>query len=100
MEHCLYDIVGWIREKIRPDALLVEEHISLIACVGRGMSHKLGLSGQLLSELGAHDINVKIIELTSDELGIVFGIDDDKFEEAIRCIYAKFIAEEKKERIQ
>ena len=95
--NCLYDIVGWIREKIKPDALMVEEHIALIACVGRGMNHKLGLSGQLLSELGAHGINVKIIELTSDELGIVFGIDDDTFEEAIRCIYAKFIAEEKKE---
>ena len=94
---CLYDIVGWIRERIKPDALMVEEHISLIACVGRGMQKKPGLAGKLLSQLGAEDINVKIIELTSDELGIVFGIDDDRYEDAIRCIYDKFIAEEKKE---
>ncbi|MCR5795654.1 MAG: aspartate kinase [Solobacterium sp.] len=96
IEQCLYEIVGRIRKEIRPDELKIEEHIALIAIVGRGMKQVPGMSGRLLSEFGHNKINIKIINQSSDELSIVVGVENRDFEKAIRCIYDKFITEERK----
>lgn len=91
---CLYDIVGRLRENLRPDDLRIEDHVALIAVVGRAMKEKPGMSGKLLSEFGNNQINIKIINQSSDELSIVVGVMNRDFEKAIRCIYDKFITEE------
>ena len=44
----------------------------------------------------AIQINIKVINQSSDELSIVVGVDNRDFEKAIRCIYDKFISGEKK----
>lgn len=94
VKDCLYDIVGRIKEEFHPDTLRVEEHIALIAVVGRAMKDKPGMSGRFLSEFGSNQINIKIINQSSDELSIVVGVENRDFEKAVRCIYEKFIAEE------
>ncbi len=95
VDSCLYDIVGKIKEELKPDTLRIEDHISLIAVVGRAMKDAPGMSGKLLSEFGANSINIKVINQTSDELTICVGVNDRDFEKAIQCIYDKFVKEEK-----
>ncbi len=95
VEHCLYDIVGRLKEEIRPDDLRIEDHLALIAVVGRAMKDQPGMSGRLLSEFGSNEINIKVINQSCDELSIVVGVHNRDFEKAINCIYERFIAEEK-----
>ena len=96
VEHCLYDIVGKLKEMIHPDDLRIEDHLALIAIVGRAMKDQVGISGRLLSEFGSNEINIKTISQSCDELSIVVGVHNRDFEKAIRCIYDRFIKEEEK----
>ncbi len=96
VDQCLYEIVGRLKKEFQPDDLKIEDHLALVAVVGRGMKQVPGMSGRFLSEFGRNHINIKIINQSSDELSIVVGVENRDFEKAIRCIYDKFIAEENK----
>ncbi len=91
---CLYEVVAKIKEEIKPDELIVEDRMALIAVVGRAMKQVPGMSGKLLSEFGRNEINIKVINQSADELSIVVGVDNKDFEKAIKCIYDRFIKEE------
>ena len=60
------------------------------------MKNQPGMSGRLLSEFGSNEINIKVINQSSDELSIVVGVENRDFEKAIRCIYDKFVRDEEK----
>lgn len=94
VDQCLYEIVGRLKKEFQPDDLKIEDHLALVAVVGRGMKQVPGMSGQFLSEFGRNQINIKIINQSSDELSIVVGVDNRDFEKAIKCIYDRFITEE------
>lgn len=96
VEQCLYEIVARLRKEFRPDDLKIDEHLALVAVVGRAMKQAPGMSGRLLSEFGRNQINIRVINQSSDELSIVVGVDNRDFEKAVHAIYAKFIAEEKR----
>ena len=96
IDHCLYEVVGRIKKELTPDELKIEDHLALVAVVGRGMKKMPGASGRFLSEFGRNSINIKIINQSADELSIVVGVTNQDFEKAIRCIYDKFIREEEK----
>ncbi|MBR4455026.1 MAG: aspartate kinase [Solobacterium sp.] len=96
VDHCLYDIVGELKEQFRPDDIRIEDHLSLIAIVGRAMTNQPGMSGRLLSAFGSNQINIKVISQSCDELSIVVGVHNRDFEKAIQCIYDRFITEEGK----
>ena len=96
IDRCVYEIAAQIRTQLKPDDLKVEDHVALVAIVGRGMKEVPGISGQLLSEFGRNKVNLKVISQTSDELCIVVGVMNRDFEKAIRCIYDKFVTEERK----
>ena len=96
VDHCIYEIMARLKKEFSPDDLRIEEHLALVAIVGRGMRSVPGMSGRLLSEFGRNAVNLKIINQSSDELSIVVGVENRDFEKAIRCIYDRFIAEERK----
>ena len=91
---CLYEIIGRIREELKPEELHIEEHVAIIAIVGRAMKQQPGISGRLISEFGNNGINIKVLSQTNAERCIEVGVLDRDFEKAIRCIYEKFIKEE------
>ena len=95
VEQCLYEIVERLRKEFKPDDLKIDEHLALVAVVGRAMKQVPGMSGRLLSEFGRNQINIRVINQSSDELSIVVGVDNRDFEKAVHAIYTKFIAEEK-----
>lgn len=95
VEQCLYEIVARLRKEVKPDDLKIDEHLALVAVVGRAMKQVPGMSGRLLSEFGRNQINIRVINQSSDELSIVVGVDNRDFEKAVHAIYTKFIAEEK-----
>lgn len=97
INHCLYEIIGDLKESLKPEDIRVEDHQALIAVVGREMKQRAGISGQLLSEFGRNKINIRTLSQSSYELTIMIGVSDDDFDNAIKAIYEKFVAEEKKQ---
>ena len=87
----LYDILSLLKDELKCDDIHVTDDISLIAVVGRAMVNKKGISGKIFATLGENGVNVKIISQGTDEICIVVGVETKDFENAIKCIYKKFI---------
>ncbi|MBO4409385.1 MAG: aspartate kinase [Spirochaetales bacterium] len=86
----LYEIIGEIKTKCKPDDVSVQDDIALIAAVGRKMIFRPGISGKVFHALGKEGINIRTIAQGSDELAIIVGVDNSQFENTIRVLYHSF----------
>lgn len=91
LEGKLDDVVHGINHACKPDKISVFENMALIATVGRGMSHHVGVSGKLFSALGNAGVNIRMIDQGSSEMNIIIGVEGSDFEKAIKVIYAAFV---------
>ena len=76
---------------MRPDRIEVLRDLALIATVGEGMIHKLGMSGRLFSALGNAGVNVRMIDQGASEINIIVGVAASDYEKAVGVIYEAFV---------
>ncbi len=88
----IYAIVSDIQREIQPDQVRVLEGLALISVVGRNMSARPGTSGRVFGVIGEEGINVRMIMQSAQEINIIFGVNNDDFDRAIRVIYDNFVA--------
>ena len=69
----------------------VNDQMSIIATVGRGMVHNCGTAARLFSAMSRARINVRMIDQGSSELSIIVGVNDSDFEATIHAIYHEFV---------
>ncbi len=94
----LYEVLGELQKKLKPNSITVSEHIAIVAAVGRKMAYRLGTSGKLFAALGKNGVNVRMITQGPDELNIIVGVEEKNFEQAIRVLYNSFVnVKEKKQ---
>lgn len=86
----IYDVISDIQKSCRPDDVRVQEDIALVAAVGRKMTSRPGISGRLFRALGENGINIRTIAQGADELSIIIGVENAKFETAIQVMYNGF----------
>ena len=91
IERDLYTIMAEIKRDVQPDTLDVHHHIAVVAAVGRKMAFRPGISGKIFAALGEADINIRMINQGPDELNIIFGVDNNDFEAAIKVLYNSFV---------
>ena len=84
------EITDRINAAVHPDYLAIEDNLALVAVVGRGMAGTPGTACRVFNALAREDINIRMIDQGSSELNIIVGVNEDKFEDAIRAIYAEF----------
>ena len=72
-------------------AVTVNDNMSIIATVGRGMVHNCGTAARLFSAMSRSRINVRMIDQGSSELSIIVGVNDSDFEATIHAIYHEFV---------
>ena len=72
-------------------AISVNDNMSIIATVGRGMVHNCGTAARLFSAMSRARINVRMIDQGSSELSIIVGVNDSDFEATIHAIYHEFV---------
>ncbi len=87
----IYEIIARLKKTLDCDNISVLDKIAMIAVVGRAMKNKPGMSGLLFGQLGANNINIKIINQGADEIDIIIGVENKDFEKTISSIYDKFI---------
>ena len=86
----LYDIMADIQKTCRPDDILIQDNIALVAAVGRKMTFKPGISGKIFKALGERNVNIRTIAQGADELSIIVGVENENYETAIKVLYEGF----------
>lgn len=84
-------ILEEIRRQLKPDKVYVEKNLALIAMVGEGMVHTVGIAAKIFSALKDAGINVRIINQGASEMNVIIGISADDYENAVRSLYAAFV---------
>jgi aspartate kinase len=85
------EVIDEIRRSLEPDRVHLVEDLALIAVVGEGMSHTIGIAGRVFSCLAGAKVNVRVINQGASELNIIVGVGPDDFERAVQSLYAEFV---------
>lgn len=83
-------LIRKIEEQLKPDEIKTEFGISLIAVVGEGLLHKVGVLGQATSALANAGVNIKLVNQGSSEISMIFGIDATDEKKAVDALYKEF----------
>jgi aspartate kinase len=84
-------VLAEIRETLRPDQLDFVPSIALIAIVGEGMSHTVGIAAKVFIALRDTKVNVRIINQGASELNIIVGVVPEDYERALSALYQAFV---------
>jgi aspartate kinase len=83
-------IVRDIEDKLDPDELRTEFGIALVAVVGEGLLHKIGVLSTAAGALSKAGINIKMVNQGSSEISMIFGIDASDEKKALSALYQEF----------
>jgi aspartate kinase len=84
-------VIASINKRVRPDSVVVEDGLALLAVVGRGMVKAKGTAARVFAAISAAGINIRMIDQGSSELNIIIGVEEHDLEKALRSIYAEFV---------
>lgn len=88
LEPCKEDLFEEIRQTLRPDYLGLTERLSMIAIIGEQTTESSDANVRALSALTAAGIPISTINQGAGKLNLLVGVPEEKYEEAIRAIYA------------
>ena len=91
LEDKLDDVLEAFRQQLKPDEIIVEDSIALIAVVGRRMHRSIGVSARICTALAGKGINIKMLNQGTNEINVIIGVEACDFEEACRVLYAEFV---------
>ncbi len=80
-------ILAELRIYCQPDSISVSPGMSLIAIVGRGMIQSPGIAARIFTALAEAGVNIRMISQGASELSIIVGVEDSRFEDAVRALH-------------
>lgn len=86
------DIVDEIKRNLLPDSVKYVPDLALLAVVGEGMIHTVGIAAKVFTALRDAKVNVGVINQGASEVNIIIGVHPEDYERALRAIYAAFVA--------
>ncbi|MFT5368214.1 MAG: aspartate kinase, partial [Candidatus Latescibacterota bacterium] len=84
-------LVADITRILEPDRVELISGLALIATVGEGMSHRVGIAARLFGALSQASVNVRVIDQGASEINIIVGVEEADLKRAIEAIYQAFI---------
>ncbi|MBP1572533.1 MAG: aspartate kinase [Oscillospiraceae bacterium] len=87
------EVLAGIHRNCKPDSIVIETGLALIAIVGRGMRATRGTAGRIFSALAHARVNVNMIDQGSSELNIIVGVSEEDFDTAMKSIYDIFVTQ-------
>ncbi len=84
-------IIASINKRVRPDSIVIEDGLALLAVVGRGMVKSKGTAARVFDAISGAGINIRMIDQGSSELNIVIGVEEADLEKAQSAIYKEFV---------
>ncbi len=86
------NIIRTIDDRLKPDDIKVEFGIALVAVVGEGLLHKIGVLSQAAAALSKAGVNIKLCNQGSSEISMIFGIDASDEKKAVNALYSEFFS--------
>jgi aspartate kinase len=86
-------VLDEIRQTLKPDTLEFVPSIALIAVVGEGMSHTIGIAAKVFIALRDTKSNVRVINQGASELNIIVGVVPEDYERSVRALYDAFVTD-------
>jgi aspartate kinase len=86
------NIIRTIDDRLKPDDIKVEFGLALVAVVGEGLLHKIGVLSQAAAALSKANVNIKLCNQGSSEISMIFGIDASDEKKAVNALYAEFFS--------
>lgn len=84
-------LIASINRTCRPDSIVCEDGLALLAVVGRGMVKARGTAARVFDAISGAGVNIRMIDQGSSELNIIVGVEEKDFERALRAIYREFV---------
>ncbi len=84
-------LIASINRICRPDSIVCEDGLALLAVVGRGMVKARGTAARVFDAISGAGVNIRMIDQGSSELNIIVGVEEKDLELALRAIYREFV---------
>lgn len=84
-------LIASINRVCRPDSIVCEDGLALLAVVGRGMVKARGTAARIFDAISNAGVNIRMIDQGSSELNIIVGVEEKDLELALRAIYREFV---------
>lgn len=84
-------LVEDIRRILQPDRVELLSGLAMIATVGEGMSHRVGIAARLFTALAQAGVNVRVIDQGASEINIMVGVEEADLKRALDAIYRAFV---------
>jgi aspartate kinase len=84
-------IVKNIEELCHPDAVSLTGGLAMIATVGSGMHHHIGVAARLCTAIAEAGVNLRVIDQGSSEMNIIIGVDESDLKTAVKAIHDTFV---------
>ena len=84
-------VIASLNKRVRPDSIVCEDGLALLAVVGRGMVKAKGTAARVFYAISNADVNIRMIDQGSSELNIIVGVDENDLEKALNAIYSEFV---------
>ena len=85
------EIMGSLQRLLQPDKIEVDEDMALVTVVGKGMRSVSGIAARFFSSLGEANVNIKMIDMGSNEINCTIGVSNKDFERAIQALYGALV---------
>lgn len=85
------DILEEIRTTLKPDNIRLVPELALIAVVGEGMNHAIGIAARVFAALARAQVNVQVINQGASEVNIIVGVAPADFKTAVQSLYREFV---------
>ncbi len=88
LDACKEELFDEIRRELSPDYLGLTEHLSMIAVIGEKGTETCDANVRVLQALMQAGMPINTINQGAGKLNLLIGVPEEKYEEAVRAIYA------------
>ena len=85
-------IMESLKIRVKPDKIELDDDLAMVTVVGKGMRSVSGIASRFFTSLGDADVNIKMIDMGSNEINCTIGVSNRDFEKAIRALYKALVA--------
>ena len=86
------ELVATLKKFLSPDVITLSPGLAMVATVGQGMNHHIGVAATLTAALAKAGVNIRVIDQGSSEMNIIVGVEEKDLAAAVRVIYEAFEA--------